>query len=142
VTPHQIDLVQASWKQVLPVAETAAQMFYGRLFFLDPSLRLLFRGDLREQGQKVMAMLSFTVNGLARLDELVPTELVPTVKAPGRRHAAYGVRPEHYYTVGAALLWTLEQGLGEAFTPAVREAWVAAYGVLANTMRDAAEMPA
>jgi hemoglobin-like flavoprotein len=137
VTPHQIDLVQASWKQVLPVAETAAQMFYGRLFFLDPSLRPLFRGDLREQGQKVMAMLSFTVNGLARLDELVPT-----VKALGRRHAAYGVRAEHYYTVGAALLWTLEQGLGEAFTPAVREAWVAAYGVLANTMRDAAEMTA
>ncbi|HEV8106673.1 MAG TPA: globin family protein [Burkholderiales bacterium] len=137
MTPHQIDLVQASWKQVLPVAETAAQMFYGRLFFLDPSLRPLFRGDLREQGQKVMAMLSFTVNGLARLDELVPT-----VKALGRRHAAYGVRAEHYYTVGAALLWTLEQGLGEAFTPAVREAWVAAYGVLANTMRDAAEMTA
>ena len=137
MTPHQIDLVQASWKQVLPVAETAAQMFYGRLFFLDPSLRPLFRGDLREQGQKVMAMLSFTVNGLARLDELVPT-----VKALGRRHAAYGVRPEHYYTVGAALLWTLEQGLGAAFTPAVREAWVAAYGVLASTMRDAAEMTA
>jgi hemoglobin-like flavoprotein len=137
VTPHQIDLVQASWKQVLPVAETAAQMFYGRLFFLDPSLRALFRGDMREQGQKVMAMLSFAVNGLARLDELVPT-----VKALGRRHAAYGVRPEHYYTVGAALLWTLEQALGDAFTPAVREAWVAAYGVLANTMRDAAEMPA
>jgi len=137
VTPHQIDLVQASWKQVLPVAETAAQMFYGRLFFLDPSLRMLFRGDLREQGQKVMAMISFTVNGLARLDQLVPT-----VKALGRRHAAYGVRPEHYYTVGAALLWTLEQGLGSAFTPAVRDAWVAAYGVLANTMRDAAEMSA
>lgn len=137
MTPHQIDLVQASWKQVLPVAETAAQMFYGRLFFLDPSLRMLFRGDLREQGQKVMAMISFTVNGLARLDQLVPT-----VKALGRRHAAYGVRPEHYYTVGAALLWTLEQGLGAAFTPAVRDAWVAAYGVLASTMRDAAEMSA
>jgi hemoglobin-like flavoprotein len=137
VTPHQIDLVQASWKQVVPVAETAAQMFYGRLFFLDPSLRALFRGDLREQGQKVMAMISFTVNGLTRLDQLVPT-----VKALGRRHATYGVRPEHYYTVGAALLWTLEQGLGAAFTPAVREAWIAAYGVLANTMRDAAEMSA
>lgn len=137
MTPHQIDLVQASWKQVLPVAETAAQMFYGRLFFLDPSLRPLFRGDIREQGRKVMAMISFTVNGLTRLDELVPT-----VKALGRRHAAYGVRAEHYYTVGAALLWTLEQGLGEAFTPAVREAWTAAYGVLANTMRDAAEMAA
>jgi hemoglobin-like flavoprotein len=137
VTPHQIDLVQASWKQVVPVAETAAQMFYGRLFFLDPSLRMLFRGDLREQGQKVMAMISFSVNGLTRLQELMPT-----VEALGRRHARYGVRPEHYYTVGAALLWTLEQGLGAAFTPAVREAWVAAYAVLANTMRGAAEMTA
>ena len=137
MTPHQIDLVQASWKQVLPIAETAAQMFYGRLFFLDPSLRPLFVGDMRQQGRKVMAMISFTVNGLDRLDELLPT-----VKALGRRHVAYGVRPEHYYTVGAAFLWTLEQGLGESFTPAVREAWVAAYGVLANTMRDAAEMTA
>lgn len=137
MTPQQIDLVQASWKQVLPVAETAAQMFYGRLFFLDPSLRALFRGDMREQGQKVMAMLSYTVNGLTRLDALLPA-----VRALGRRHAVYGVRAEHYYTVGAALLWTLEQGLGAAFTPALREAWVAAYGVLASTMRDAAEMSA
>ena len=137
MTPQQIDLVQTSWKQVLPVAEAAAQMFYGRLFFLDPSLRALFVGDMRQQGRKVMAMLSFTVNGLNRLDELLPT-----VKALGRRHAAYGVRSEHYYTVGAAFLWTLEQGLGEAFTPAVRDAWVAAYGVLANTMRNAAEMAA
>ena len=137
MTPHQIDLVQASWKQVVPVAETAAQMFYGRLFFLDPSLRHLFLGDMRDQGRKVMAMLSDTVNGLSRLDVLLPA-----VRALGRRHATYGVRPEHYFTVGAALLWTLEQGLGAAFTPAVREAWVAAYGVLADTMRDAAEMSA
>jgi len=137
VTPHQIDLVQASWKQVVPVAETAAQMFYGRLFFLDPSLRHLFLGDMRDQGRKVMAMLSYTVNGLNRLDVLLPA-----VRALGRRHATYGVRPEHYFTVGAALLWTLEQGLGAAFTPAVPEAWVAAYGVLADTMRDAAEMSA
>ncbi len=137
MTPQQIDLVQASWKQVVPVAETAAQMFYGRLFFLDPSLRALFLGDMREQGRKVMAMLSYTVNGLMRLEVLLPA-----IRALGRRHATYGVCPEHYYTVGAALLWTLEQGLGAAFTPAVREAWVAAYGVLANTMRDAAEMSA
>ena len=137
MTPQQIDLVQASWKQVLPVAETAAQMFYGRLFFLDPSLRPMFLGDMRDQGRKVMAMLSYTVNGLNRLDVLLPA-----VRALGRRHATYGVRAEHYYTVGAAFLWTLEQGLGAAFTPAVREAWVAAYSVLANTMRDAAEMSA
>lgn len=135
MTPQQIDLVQASWKQVAPVAETAAQMFYGRLFFLDPSLRPLFLGDMREQGQKVMAMISYTVNGLTRLQVLLPA-----IRALGRRHATYGVRPEHYYTVGAALLWTLEQGLGGAFTPEVREAWVAAYSALAKTMRDAAEM--
>lgn len=137
MTPQQIDLVQASWKQVVPVAETAAQMFYGRLFFLDPSLRALFLGDMREQGRKVMAMLSYTVNGLTRLEVLLPA-----IRALGRRHTTYGVRPEHYFTVGAALLWTLEQGLGAAFTPAVREAWVAAYGVLASTMRDAAEISA
>ena len=137
MTPQQIDLVQASWKQVTPVAETAAQMFYGRLFFLDPSLRTLFLGDMRDQGRKVMAMLSYTVNGLNRLDVLLPA-----VRALGRRHATYGVRPEHYYTVGAALLWTLQQGLGDSFTPAVREAWTAAYGVLANTMRGAAELAA
>lgn len=137
MSPQQIDLVQASWKRVLPAAETAAQTFYGRLFFLDPALRPLFGGDMREQGREVMAMMSFAVNALGRLDELMPT-----VKALGRRHAAYGVRPEHYYSVGAAFLWTLEQGLGAAFTPAVREAWVAAYGVLASTMRDAAETAA
>lgn len=134
MTPQQIDLVQASWKQVAPVAESAAQMFYGRLFFLDPSLRPLFLGDMREQGQKVMAMISYTVNGLTRLPMLLPA-----IRALGQRHATYGVRPEHYYTVGAALLWTLEQGLGTAFTPEVREAWVTAYSVLAKTMRDAAE---
>lgn len=134
MTPQQIDLVQASWKQVAPVAESAAQMFYGRLFFLDPSLRPLFLGDMREQGQKVMAMISYTVNGLTRLQVLLPA-----IRALGQRHATYGVRPEHYYTVGAALLWTLEQGLGTAFTPEVREAWVTAYSVLAKTMRDAAE---
>lgn len=137
MTPNQIDLVQGSWRQVLPVAETAALMFYDRLFFLDPSLRALFRSDMTEQRRKVMAMITFAVNGLTRLEQLVPM-----VQDLGRRHAAYGVRPEHYYTVGAALLWTLQQGLGDSFTPAVREAWTAAYGVLANTMRGAAELAA
>ena len=137
MTPNQIDLVQGSWRRVLPVAETAALMFYDRLFFLDPSLRALFRGDMTEQRRKVMAMITFAVNGLTRLEQLVPM-----VQDLGRRHAAYGVRPEHYYTVGAALLWTLQQGLGDFFTPAVREAWTAAYGVLANTMRGAAELAA
>lgn len=110
---------------------------YERLFTLDPSLRPLFRGEMKEQGRKVMAMISMAVNGLTRLEQLVPA-----VQALGRRHAGYGVRDEHYATVGAALLWTLEQGLGNSFTPAVREAWTAAYGVLSSTMKDAAKLAA
>jgi hemoglobin-like flavoprotein len=112
-------------------------MCYDRLFFMDPSLRMLFRGDLKQQSRKVFAMISFIVSGLTRLQETMPL-----VQAMGRRHAGYGVRDEHYDTVGAALLWTLEQGLGSAFTPAVREAWTAALGVLAVTMKDAAKMAA
>jgi hemoglobin-like flavoprotein len=137
MTPNQIELVQRSWSQVQPIAETAAQMFYERLFTLDPSLRFLFRGDMKEQGQKLMAMIGFAVKGLTRLEQLVPG-----VQALGRRHAGYGVRDEHYATVAAALLWTLEQGLGQAFTVEVRDAWTAAYGVLANTMKDAARLAA
>jgi hemoglobin-like flavoprotein len=137
MTPEQIELVQRSWRQVAPIADTAAQLFYERLFTLDPSLRALFRGDMKEQGRKLMTMISVAVSGLTRLEQLVPA-----VQALGRRHAGYGVRDEHYATVGSALLWTLEQGLGEDFTPATRAAWVAAYGVLANTMKDAAKLAA
>jgi hemoglobin-like flavoprotein len=137
MSPHQIDLVQRSWSQVVPIADTAAQMFYERLFILDPSLRHLFRGEMKEQGRKLISMISFAVNGLSRLEQLVPG-----VQALGRRHGGYGVRDEHYGTVGAALLWTLEQGLGDSFTPSVREAWTAVYGVLANTMKHAAKLAA
>jgi hemoglobin-like flavoprotein len=137
MTPKQIALVQHSWRQVLPIAETAARMFYERLFALDPSLRPLFRGEMGEQGRKLMAMISFAVKGLTRVEQIVPG-----VQALGRRHAGYGVRDEHYATVAAALLWTLEQGLGASFSAEVREAWVAAYGVLANTMKDAARLAA
>jgi hemoglobin-like flavoprotein len=112
-------------------------MFYDRLFTLDPALRPLFRGDMKEQGRKVIAMITFAVNGLTRLEQLVPG-----VQALGRRHAGYGVRDEHYGTAGTALLWTLEQRLGESFTPAVREAWTVAYGVLSGTMKDAARLAA
>jgi hemoglobin-like flavoprotein len=137
MTPNQIEMVQRSWNQVLPIAEAAAQMFYDRLFTLDPSLRSLFRGDMKEQGRKLMTMIGFAVKGLTRLEQLVPG-----VQALGRRHAGYGVRDEHYATVAAALLWTLEQGLGEAFTAEVRDAWTTAYGLLANTMKDAARLAA
>ena len=107
----QIALVQASFAEVVPIADTAAALFYDRLFELDPSLRPMFRGDMKEQGKKLMDMIAVVIVNLPRL-----TGILTSVRALGTRHAAYGVRDEHYETVGAALLWTLEQGLGEAFT--------------------------
>jgi nitric oxide dioxygenase len=133
MTPKQIILVQTSFEQVLPIAEQAAVLFYGRLFEIDPSLRPLFRGDMAEQGRKLMTTLKVVVNGLTRLEALVPA-----VEALGRRHAGYGIKDEHYNTVAAALLWTLEQGLGEAFTAEVRTAWVTAYTILSEVMIAAA----
>ena len=132
VTPAQITAVQKSFRLVAPIADTAAHLFYTRLFELDPALRSLFRGDMREQGRKLMQMLTVVVTGLDRLDAVVPA-----VQALGRRHAAYGVQPEHFDTVAAALLWTLAQGLGPAFTPDVEAAWTAAYTILADTMKSA-----
>jgi hemoglobin-like flavoprotein len=133
MTPKQKTLVQISFTQVAPIADLAAELFYAKLFKLDPEIGPLFRNDMKEQGRKLMRMIATAVNGLDRIDELVPA-----VQELGRRHVAYGVRPEHYDTVGAALLWTLEQGLGADFTPEVKEAWTAVYGVLAGTMKAAA----
>lgn len=133
MTPKQKTLVQHSFLKVAPIAEQAADLFYSRLFSLDPALQPLFKGDMKEQGRKLMRMIATAVNGLDRLEELVPA-----VQDMGRRHAVYGVQPGHYDTVGAALLWTLEKGLGPDFTPEVKEAWAAVYGVLAKTMKDAA----
>ena len=132
MTTDQIRLVQKSFAHVAPIADTAAALFYTRLFELDPTLRHLFRGDMHQQGRKLMQMLTVVVRGLDDLELLVPA-----VRALGRRHAGYGVTHGHYATVAAALLWTLEQGLGTAFTAEVRDAWVAAYGVLATTMQQA-----
>ena len=129
----QIELVQSSFAQVLPIADAAAALFYARLFELDPALRPMFRGNLEEQGKKLMDMIRTVVGNLRALDRIIPG-----VRALGSRHANYGVKDEHYETVGAALLWTLEQGLGEAFTNDVRDAWAVAYTILANTMKDAA----
>src|SRR5262249_31489827 len=109
-------------------------LFYRRLFDLDPSLRHLFKPDMSEQRRKLMQMLSAAVKGLDRLDQLVPV-----VKELGRRHAGYGVTDAHYDTVGKALLWTLQKGLGKAFTPEVRDAWTTVYTVLATTMKNAAD---
>jgi hemoglobin-like flavoprotein len=133
MNPQHKYLVQSSFEKVALIADTAAALFYGRLFELDPSLRPMFTTDLKEQGKKLMNMLTLAVRGLDKLDQLVPA-----VQALGRRHAGYGVRAEHYNTVGAALIWTLEKGLGEAFTPEVEEAWIAVYTLLAETMQDAA----
>jgi len=137
MTPGQIELVQASWREVMPIADAAAQIFYTRLFTLDPSLKSLFRGDMKEQGRKLMTMIGFAVKSLTRLDDLLPG-----LRALGQRHGAYGVRDEHYDTVAQALLSTLQEGLGEDFTPEVKDAWVAAYTVLATTMKEAAKLPA
>jgi hemoglobin-like flavoprotein len=133
MNPKQIALVQTSFAEVVPIADVAAELFYDRLFELDPSLRGMFRGDMKEQGQKLVTMIGVVVSGLKTLDRIVPG-----VRALGARHAAYGVRDEHYDIVGAALLWTLAKGLGAAFTDDVREAWTAAYTLLADTMKDAA----
>jgi hemoglobin-like flavoprotein len=133
MTPEQITLVKSSWAKVVPIAPAAARLFYGKLFDLDPALRPLFKGDMEEQGKKLMRMVGTAVNGLDRLDQIVPA-----VRDLGIRHAGYGVTDAHYDTVGAALLWTLAQGLGEAFTPETRTAWARVYGLLADTMKTAA----
>jgi hemoglobin-like flavoprotein len=133
MTPQEIALVKSTWQKVLPIRDTAAELFYTKLLALDPALKPLFKNSMKEQGQKLMAMISTAVNGLDRRDSIVPA-----VQDLGRRHVSYGVKDADYDTVGAALLWTLEQGLGDAFTPQVKEAWVKAYTLLSSTMKQAA----
>lgn len=133
MTPDSQRLVRESFAKVAPIAPAAAAMFYDRLFVLDPSLRPLFKGDMDEQGRKLMTMIGTAVANLHRLDAVVPA-----VRDLGQRHAGYGVQPSHYDTVASALLWTLEQGLGDDFTPSTRQAWVECYTVLAGTMQEAA----
>ena len=136
MTNEQIKLVQDSFRQVAPIAETAAQLFYARLFELDPDLELLFKGNLSEQGRKLMQMLGLAVNSLDRMEQLLPT-----VQSLGTRHVSYGVRDKDYDTVGQALLWTLQKGLGEAFTPDVEAAWSEVYATLASAMQSGTEAP-
>ena len=133
MTPDQKTLVQESFKNVAPIADTAAKLFYQKLFELDPELKPLFKGDMEEQGKKLMKMIATAVNALDRLDDIVRA-----VQDLGVRHVAYGVKDKDYDTVGEALLWTLEQGLGDLYTPEVQEAWTAVYGVLSDTMKGAA----
>jgi hemoglobin-like flavoprotein len=128
---QQIDTVQRTFALAAPMADEIATRFYQRLFELDPSLRPLFHGDIQQQGQKLMTVLAFAVAGLSK-----PETILEPVRRLGERHVSYGVQPHHYATVGDALLWTLGELFGPAFTPEVKEAWAAAYGLLAGVMQE------
>lgn len=130
---QQILLVQDTFKMVVPIQETAAELFYNRLFEISPSTREMFKGDMKEQGRKLMATIGIAVASLNNLQAIVPT-----VQALGVKHVSYGVEDWHYDKVGEALLWTLGQGLGEAFTEAAEAAWTETYVTLATVMKDAA----
>lgn len=134
MTPEQIELVQTTWEKVKPISEQAAELFYGKLFELDPSLKPLFKGDMKEQGRKLMATLNLAVTSLTKLDDIIPA-----VQDLGRRHVGYGVPDESYQTVAEALLWTLGQGLGDDFTDEAKEAWTVTYVTLSTVMLDAAQ---
>jgi hemoglobin-like flavoprotein len=134
---YTTQLVKESFDLVEPIAPQAAELFYANLFALDPTLQSLFKSDMVAQGEKLMKMIAVAVS---RLGE--PQVLMPVLQSLGRRHADYGVRDEHYDTVGTALLSTLQQGIGVAFTPEVREAWIDVYGTLAHTMKEAGRVAA
>lgn len=132
---QQKELVQKTWAMVVPISDTAADLFYGRLFEMDPAIKPMFaKTDMKKQGKMLMQALSLTVKGLD-----APDKLIPVLEDLGRRHTKYGVHDAHYDTVGGALLWTLEKGLGDAFTPAVKGAWTEAYTLVASVMKSAAQ---
>lgn len=133
MTSDDIKLVKDSWAKVVPISETVAELFYGKLFQLDPTVRSMFKGDMKAQGRKLMAILNTTVNALDNLDKIVPA-----VQAMGKRHVAYGVKDEHYETVGEALVWTLGAGLEDDFTEDTKAAWIDVYTLVADTMKAAA----
>ncbi|TMJ52722.1 MAG: hemin receptor [Alphaproteobacteria bacterium] len=129
MTPDQVKLVQESFAKVAPIADQAATIFYGRLFEVAPRVKAMFPTDMAEQRKKLMATLAVVVNGLSNL-----ASVLPAASALAIRHVSYGAKPEHYPVVGGALLWTLEKGLGEDWTPEVAAAWTAAYGTLSGYM--------
>jgi nitric oxide dioxygenase len=133
MSPDEIALVRDSFAQVRPIAPKAAELFYGRLFEVAPGVRPLFTGDMQQQGAKLMASIGMVVASLDRLESIMPA-----VQDLARRHVGYGAQPAHYAVVGECLLWTLEQGLGDGFTPATRAAWGRAYGALSGAMIAAA----
>jgi len=135
MTPEQKSLVKSTWQLVVPIADTAAQLFYGKLFEIDPSTQSMFKStNMPEQRKKLVMALGAVIAGL---DNLAP--LIPVLENLGKKHVAYGVRDDHYGSVGAALLWTLEQGLQDKWAPQVKDAWIAAYTAVAGVMRDAAK---
>jgi hemoglobin-like flavoprotein len=134
---EQIALIKDSWAKVLPIKEAAAQLFYGKLFETYPEVKPYFKGDMEEQGRKLMAMINTAVNGLDNLDALIEP-----VMDLGARHAGYGVKDEDYDKVAVCLLWTLEQGLGDAFTDEVKDAWVVMYTTVADVMKQGAKAAA
>jgi len=134
---QQIHLVRSTFALVQPIAGDAAALFYDNLFRADPNLRYLFKGDMTHQGQRLMGMIGSALQLLDR-----PGALLPVLRSLGARHAGYRVRTEHYDTVGSALILTLEQGLGAAFTAEARAAWVELYGMIASTMQEGAREPA
>jgi hemoglobin-like flavoprotein len=133
MTPEQVQLVQASFQKVVPIADTAADLFYDRLFTIAPEVKPLFPDDLGPQKKKLMQMLATAVTNLHQVEKILPA-----VEELGKRHVAYGVTPKHYEPVGAALLWTLEKGLGPDFTPPVKAAWTEVYTTVAGVMTQAA----
>ena len=129
MNPSQVKLVQESFAKVVPISEQAAVIFYDRLFEVAPSVKAMFPADMTEQRKKLMGTLAAVVNGLSNLESILPA-----ASALAKRHVGYGAKPEHYPVVGGALLWTLEKGLGEAWTPELASAWTAAYGTLSSFM--------
>jgi hemoglobin-like flavoprotein len=129
MTPDQVKLVQDSFAKVAPISEQAAVLFYDRLFEIAPQVKAMFPDDMTEQRRKLMAMLAAVVSGLGNLESILPA-----ASALATRHVTYGAKAEHYPVVGAALLWTLEQGLGDSWTPELADAWSAAYGTLSGYM--------
>ena len=129
MNPVQVKLVQDSFAKVAPISEQAAVLFYDRLFEVAPAVKAMFPAEMKEQRKKLMGTLAVVVNGLGNLEAVLPA-----ASALAKRHVNYGAKPEHYPVVGGALLWTLEKGLGEAWTPEVAEAWTAAYGTLSGYM--------
>jgi hemoglobin-like flavoprotein len=129
MTSDQVTLVQQSFAKVAPISETAAVLFYDRLFEVAPTVKAMFPADMTEQRKKLMAMLAAVVNGLNNLESILPA-----ASALAKRHVSYGAKAEHYPVIGGALLWTLEKGLGDGWTPEVADAWTAAYGTLSGYM--------